>query len=228
MAKDLSRSREIHEVVGYQLKAYDGGLKAFTYWEVPQAAIHCPACNGTFDFEAVSKQVRANGPWQIASARGRIIVGNQVRDFCRRHGYRDVMFPILDSRRQLFELRPERLLEVDLERSQPILTDFCTRCGNFQCYLLGQGLFFRGVSEALPSGFYRTNIAFGCGMSKSPLVIVAPKTMRELRGEHLRGLKFKAVPFVDPDYTRRKAQILENALLASRESMTRRRPTRQF
>lgn len=150
-------------------------------------------------------------------AEGHILVTERFREFCLRNGYDDVEFPCVDTRRPLFELRPTRIVDVDVERSEPQFCEFCTRCGNFECYIFGRGLFLRDVNGPLPDGFYRTDLIFGCRAGKHPIVIVAPDTRDKIVIERFSRLYMIALPMIDAEFDARKQGNSEATERALRE-----------
>ena len=210
MEQDFPRDPQLLQAVGYEFAAHDGGYDTFEYWEtVPTAGSHCPKCYSPLDHEIVSTKVTVRGRWGVFYAEGHILVTERFREFCLRNGYDDVEFPCVDRRRPLFELRPTRVVEVDIERSEPIFCEFCTRCGNFECYMYGRGLFLRYVIGPLPDGFYRTDLIFGCRAGKHPIVIVAPETRDKIVAERFSRLYITALPMIDADFDARKQQGIE-------------------
>ena len=217
MATDLSRNPEIHPV-GYEFAAHDGGYNPFEYWEsIPIKGIHCPDCYSPLDHETISTRVEVRGRSDVFNADGHLIVTERFRDFCLRNGYDDVEFPCVDRKRPLFELRPTRILDVDVERSKPIFCEFCMRCGNFECYLYGQGLYLQDVNEPLPDGFYRTDLIVGCRSGKHPIIIVAPETRKKIIAEKFTRLYISSLPLLDDEFEKRKQEGMDAILRHQRE-----------
>ncbi len=205
MAADLPGIREILPRLGFELRAYSGlyAVEAFYWGLVPQPGIHCPECYSPLDQEFVSRDVRIRMRKDAMDATGHVVVSERFRDFCVQNRY-ELAFYEVGKRRKRYELRAKRILRVDVERSQPYLAEFCTRCGNFECYLRGKGLFFENVNEPLPDGFYRTDLIWGCRAGKHPLIVVGVETKRKLVAAGLTGLDFRSVPFIDEDFEARK------------------------
>jgi hypothetical protein len=107
----------------------------------------------------------------------------------------------------MYELRATRVLDVDMDRSEPLLMEFCRRCGNFGGYLEGRGLFLEDVTTPLKEGFYRTDLIFGCGTGKRPTIVVGEKTMLKLQAAKFTGMWFRPVPWVDREFEARKAKL---------------------
>ena len=212
MAKALSRDLQAHSSIGYVLYAHDGGSNPYEYWgDDPVPGIHCPECYSPIDHTAVSNTFDTRSKRDAIWADGHIIVSARLRDWCLKSGYTDVEYPCVNERRGLYELRPTRVLQVDLERSEPLLASFCMKCGNFDSYLLGRGIFFYDISKPLRDGIYRTDLIYGCRMAKNFWTIVAPETRDKMRAAKLRDLKFWALPMLDPNFERRKADGIKSA-----------------
>lgn len=218
MATDLSRDSEVLQAVGYEFAAHDGGYDPFEYWEsVPMKGIHCPECYSPLDHEMISTRVSVRGRSDVFFADRHVLVTERFREFCLRNGYDDVEFPCVDKRRPLFELRPTRILDVDVERSEPIICEFCMRCGNFQCYLYGRGLYLRDVTKPLPDGFYRTDLIFGCRAGKHPMIIIGPETREKIVAQRFSRLYISALPMIDPEFEKRRQEGMEATLRRERQ-----------
>jgi hypothetical protein len=211
MAKNFPRDQKVHQALGYLVEAHDGGRNPHYYWggdAVP--GVHCPACRSPIDYEAVSRTLKIRGRADAYWADGHIIVSERFRNFCRDSGYDDIEFPRVDEKRRLYEMRPTRVLQVDIERSEPLLSDFCTKCGNFECYMRGRGIYLHDVTRPLRDGVYRTDLIKGCRMGKSYDIIVAPETRTRMMAQGFQKLRFRALPDFDPDFDRRKARSIES------------------
>ena len=213
MAKNLPRDPQVHQTLGYLLEAHDGGRRPFSYWgddAVP--GVHCPACRSPIDYEAVSRTVKVRGRADTYWADGHIIVSERFRDFCRDSRYDDIEFPCVDEKRRLYELRPTRVLQVDIERSEPLLSSFCTKCGNFECYMRGRGIFLYDLTKPLRDGVYRTDLVVGCCLGKSYDIIVAPETRARMAAQGFRNLRFSALPDLDTNFEKRKANSITSRM----------------
>ncbi len=205
MDKDVPGSDAQNPGLAYLLWPYSGGVRvAGTYWgPLPEAGIHCPECSSVLDHTRVSSHVKMRAKRDIASADGRVIVSARFRNFCEAAGYPDLEFHEVDARRKLFEMRPTRLLYVDIDRSAPIFTGQCWRCGNIDC-LHGRGFFFHDLTKPLDRGFFRSDLLWGCRAGKHPRIVVGEETKRQL-SEARFSVRFDALPDLDPNFERRLA-----------------------
>lgn len=212
MVEDLSRNSEVLPTLGYLLTAYDGGRNTFQYWgDNPIPGVHCPACYSPIDQDAVSTQIDVRGRLEAYSLQGHLVVSERFRDFILKSGYHDVELPCVDARRRLYEVRPTRVLKVDIEKSEPLLSDFCVKCGNFECYVRGRGVFLYNSGRSLKKGIYRTDLLVGCHMGKHFDVIVAPETKEKIIAAKFGRLRFRPLPDLDPEFEWRKSTQVEVA-----------------
>jgi hypothetical protein len=230
MAKDLSRGSKVHPPLGYVMVAHDGGLQPYEYWgDDPIPGVHCPECSSPIDHAAVSKTLAIRSKRDAFFADAHIVVSSRLRDWCLTAGYADVQFPCLNERRGLYELRPTRIVQVDVQRSEPLFSGFCIKCGNFDSYLLGRGIYLHDVTKPLRDGIYRTDLIIGCRLGKNFLTIVAPETRDRMLAAKLRDLRFWALPMFDPDFEQRKAEAAKSAAWwrRKRRAMERQRRMRE-
>jgi hypothetical protein len=99
------------------------------------------------------------------------------------------------------------------------LADFCTKCGNFECYVRGRGVFFYDVTRPLKDGIYRTDLIVGCRMGKHFDIVVAPATRQRVATAGFRRIKFQPLPALDPEFDWRKAANLEAAARMRRKDV---------
>jgi hypothetical protein len=207
MAGDLSRDPQLLQAVGYFLEPYDGGLNPFRHWgDDPIPGIHCPKCYSPIDHEAVSTSVDVRGNNDAYWADGHVVVSERFRDLFWSLGYDDIAFPCVDAKRRLYELRPTRILQVDIEKSEPLLSGFCVKCGNFDSYIRGRGVFLYDISKPLTDGVYRTDLLVGCRIGKHYDVIVARETRDKLLATKPRRIRFRPLPDFDADFEKRREQ----------------------
>lgn len=208
MAKDLSRRPEVLQKIGYEFEPYAGGVNPFAYWDPPIPGVHCPLCFSQLDYKAVSSHVAVRSVSGVVYAEGHIIADVRFREFCIDEGYDDLEFLPINGGKALFELRPTRILNVDLVRSEPILGEICIRCGNFAMCLLGRGLFLRDVTKPLEDGFYRTDLVYGNRSGKAPIVCVGMETARKITAAGFKRIYFRPFPTIDEDFESRRDENL--------------------
>jgi hypothetical protein len=84
------------------------------------------------------------------------------------------------------------IIAFDPVRSQSKLINYCEKCKNYE-ELIMSFTFLKNISEPLANGFYRTDMVFGSGNRKNPLVVVGIETYKKLKVERLKGLYFEPI-----------------------------------
>lgn len=196
MAKDFPGSGKVYQIVeptiGYQL----GVESSDSYWPLdPIPGVHCLACRSVLDYRATSSSAVFSRR-DVTEADRRIFVSDRFRQLLTGNEYEDVEFIPIKSKRPMYEIRPNRIVQVDWVATKPRFSRLCPRCGQFECMLLGNGLFLKESRTPLQEGIYRTDLIWGCISAKAPDIIVAKETMEKIRRARLPNVYFWPVPYV--------------------------------
>ena len=184
----------------YHLSAPDGG------WYISEPYppdIYCPAkCGSLLDHSYISDTSEMKRGYEfVATYDGRFLVGPRFRDFCARHGYDEVECVPCGPRGKLLELRVKRVLKIDLVRARPRIAKPCIRCGQFYTIVLGAGFFYSEVERPLRDGFWRSDVIWGNGHTKGPVIVIGIETQKRLSEQRFRELRFYPV-FADGTFGR--------------------------
>ena len=72
--------------------------------------------------------------------------------------------------------------------------DYCSVCGQYESVVGATPVYVRNVRGPISGGVYRTDLEFGSGREKEPLVIMGLATYPLLMKEKLKGLEFELRP----------------------------------
>jgi hypothetical protein len=123
---------------------------------------------------------------------GFYIVSARLRE-CVEHALDDVQFDRFTTTESYFNLRPQRVVEFDYERSGTRFIKKCDDCGNFESVVgIGRPPYLR-VDSPILNGIFRTDILFASGNEKHPLIMVGIDTKADLENCRLHGLEFSEV-----------------------------------
>jgi hypothetical protein len=178
--------------IAYRLSVGDAG------WYYPDPApigTYCPSCGSPRDYLQVSRVAEVKrGRDCLYTYDGHFLVSDRFRRFCLDNGYTDVEFEVATKKGDLYDLRPTRILEVDIARTKPRLDGFCVRCGQFKGIhtAIADHRIHKGVDSPLPDGIYRSDLVWGAG-GKSPTVLVAPVTRDKIKAAGFKGLVYFAI-----------------------------------
>ncbi len=150
---------------------------------VPHPAT-CATCGRKTDPDYINPNYRAKRRgWDIATTYdGYDIVSRRFRLFCEEHDWGGVEFVPLPADDEFFVLRLSGVLPFDAERRQTRFENLCPLCGSYYNVIGATPAYFRGVTEPIKEGIFRSDLEFGSGPEQSPLIFVGTQTFAELRG----------------------------------------------
>jgi hypothetical protein len=120
---------------------------------------------------------------------GQWIVSDNFKSFVESKGYGGISFASFRFDQKHFHVVLGRIVPFDGERRRTKFGRLCPRCGNYDDVIGAKPAYLRTV-KYLEDGFYRTDLLFGSGDEKHPLMIVGPNTKHELEESSLVGLEF--------------------------------------
>jgi hypothetical protein len=122
---------------------------------------------------------------------GATIVSQKLRDFLSRRRVSEVSFCRLPNDEDFWLLRANIHVPFDVERRRTRFEAKCWKCGTWQSIVGGTPVFLR--LSTLPSALCRTDIEFGFGNGKAPLLVVQAALASELRRERFYGVQMEPV-----------------------------------
>jgi hypothetical protein len=126
----------------------------------------------------------------------RPIASLKLKEFCKREGYRNLVFKDFEREPNFFQFIIKEIVELDIDKSQPKYENRCTVCGNWEGTYM-QNIVIKYLSKELEDGFYRTDVLFSHGNRKNPLFIVGAGTFEKLKREKMKGLIFEPINIPD-------------------------------
>lgn len=178
--------------VGYVLVGHDNDTHMFN--EDDPSLERCPTCGYKLDFQAFNPRYRLGKKgkgWDIGSTYdGQVVASKRFKAVCEKSRIPGVSFNSFHDEPDFFHLVATRVVEFDHERAKTRFIKRCAECGNFES-IVSPGTYLK-IKDALPFGFYRSDIVFASGDEKGPLVIVSPDLVDLLKTAKLRGMRFTA------------------------------------
>lgn len=150
----------------------------------------CPTCGSKTDPQYVNSRfrVRKRRRDMTVTYDGYTLVSVRFREFCESHGWhKDVEFQQLPGDKRFFVFKPTRVLKFDAERRQTLFEQPCPECSEHFSVCGATPIFLRDIEQPVEEGFFRTDLAFGSGHEKSPLIIVGIATAEKIKSERFRG-----------------------------------------
>jgi hypothetical protein len=173
----------------------NGGL----FLEGAPEGVVCPQCGTCLDYTYAPETLWSPGPLKnydvTATYDLRLVVSeNFVKIFKLDGASRDVLFKVFRNVPKMYYILPNRILKCDPAKRNTRFERPCPICGSFESIIGATPAFLRGTD--LPEkGFFRTDLAFGSGRRKFPLIIVDEETARSFKARRVTGFALQPAIF---------------------------------
>ncbi|TQF67878.1 hypothetical protein [Pseudoalteromonas luteoviolacea] len=125
---------------------------------------------------------------------GQLIISTKAKVFLEENSSTKLEFHRVNSNPEAFVIEAPDKAVFDSEKRKTRLSGECSKCGKFESIVGSTPPFLKNVNEIEQMGMYFTDIKFGSGKEKSPLIIVGEalgkllkKTFKEIDLEEVRG-----------------------------------------
>lgn len=124
---------------------------------------------------------------------GRLLVSQRAKDFLLGHATTELSFLLVKSQKELlYVLHVRNEIAFDSDARRTCFVNKCHKCGRYESVVGATPAFLRGAADINKLGIYRTDLEFGSGREKSPLLIVGSELKRLLARE-FEELEFREV-----------------------------------
>lgn len=173
-------------LVGFNLYSQDNDTHMFS--AEPET---CPVCNYRRNFLAYNPEYVLRGTkFDISTTYdGFVIVSEPFRQFCVEQGYDGLRFGEFRHDRSHYNFAVSHEVRFDAEKRRTRFEKLCPHCGNYES-IIGATPSYLLIEQPLPDGFYRSDLLFGSGNEKHPLMFVGVETRKKLETAGLKGLEF--------------------------------------
>jgi hypothetical protein len=215
---DLETLKKTGLIVGYWATYNDNGT---CMWDDKDLHVpRCPRCHRRTDFFSTNPDYKVRKRYKPIYAPelgvnsktvlfythdNQTIASRAFRDWCLEEGYSGLEFRELPLDPDYFHFFAHNTVEYDSEATAARFLNFCPECGNYESVLLGglNGNPIIKVSALLADGFYRTDLLFGSGDYRDPLLIVGIETREKIHAAKMKGVYFDPV-FANPEVVTRQ------------------------
>ena len=200
--RSSSINAKMNKIVGHTLDGHDNGT--YMYEPGDKALPLCPRCGYRLNFfptnpdYALKKRFKPLTGQSVVSKETALsctydhqtIVSQGFKDFCLQQGYEGLNFIEFPKDPWHFHLIITNQVKFDSARNQPRFLEMCPTCGNYDG-VITSGRALLELTEPLVDGFYRTDLLFGSGDRKNPLIVVGTGTKSKLKAMNFKGLIFE-------------------------------------
>lgn len=172
---------------GFNLYGHDND----TYMFSDAGPETCPVCSYRRDLLAYNPDyVLVKTDTDISTTYdGFVIVSEAFKQFCSGQGYQNLKFGEFRHDRWHYNFEVNQQVKFDAERRRTRFEKDCPYCGNYES-VIGATPSYLLVANPLADGFYRSDLIFGSGNEKHPLIFVGAETRKKLERAGLKGLEF--------------------------------------
>lgn len=152
----------------------------------------CPVCGMVINHEWIDPNFDLRGANErdiSYTYDGYLIVSDRFLDVAARYGARYVELP---SAPGYYSLLVDEVVRFDSLRRNTRFKNLCTECRRFES-VAGATPVFLVDSHPLPDRLLRTDVEFGSGDSKSPLILMGLSLANTLRKASLKGVELVPV-----------------------------------
>jgi hypothetical protein len=177
-------------IVGYRISGYDNNSYMTGCCDrlFPEAGDvpKCETCGYRTDYRYTNNNfVLKRKTIDFSSTYdGVTIVSLKFKEFCKRYGYKNLVFVKLPKSQNFFQFYIDgNVLEFDANKKDK----FCEVCRQYKSVVV-PSMKLENVAEPLPDGFYQSDLWFGSGNEKRPITIISPITKANLDIEKFKNI----------------------------------------
>jgi hypothetical protein len=152
------------------------------YFANAPANLFCPDCDSYIGEEEFVPQIdlRRCKLDFCFTYDGRLLVSDRARTYLSGRCTTPLKFAVVDKTSGYYALRLESTVPFDKDRRKTRFEGKCPRCGNFESIVGATPAFIFDSDKIEATGAYRSDLCFGSGREKSPLIVVGAALQREL------------------------------------------------
>lgn len=183
-----------NNIIAFVLGCSDNGA---SYFEDASDKVLCQKCKTCVDvkyYPTNLQNLRKEQKYDIsATYDGVIIVSERVVHFCYENSLENIEFVKVNCEPNMYKLEPKCILKFDCDKRKTRFINKCEVCGNYKEVIGATPAFLKEVSQPILKGIYRTDISFGSGCAKQPLIIVGIETKKVIDQQKFRGIDWNEV-----------------------------------
>ncbi|MCT7944159.1 hypothetical protein [Shewanella septentrionalis] len=150
----------------------------------------CPVCHYRTNFDFVNQNFTIKRKIYDLSATydGYYIASLKFKETIDREGIAGITFVAISREPEYFAMFVSNMVSFDTEKRKSKAEKYCSACGNYESFVGATPAFLR---ESPSFDLSRTDVAFGSGNAKHPLLIASECFVSLVKREKLKGLYFE-------------------------------------
>jgi len=103
------------------------------------------------------------------------IVSLRFKEFCNRYNYTGMRFKSFHASQNYYQIFIDNKLSLDVAKREIQFVNKCKYCNRYK-EVIGATPAFLKNEEPVPDGFFASDLFFGSGNSKNPIIIIGSET----------------------------------------------------
>ena len=152
----------------------------------------CEECGYRTDFEYINPDFELKNTAKDLSCTwdGYYIASKEIVDLVNEAGIENVEFIEISKSQGFHYMFVRNIVKFDTEKRGCRSSKMCGSCGNYESYVGARPSF---LEESLPASLCFSDVRFGSGNSKHPLLFCSEGFMKVLKSAKVKGLRFEQV-----------------------------------
>lgn len=122
---------------------------------------------------------------------GFFIVSETFKSICEQYRFEGAKF--FSTHSDLYVLRPEPIVVFDYEKRETRFESYCNNCNNYKNVAGATPVYLKTTNSIVSNSFYRTDIEFGSGDEKHPLIICGEDIVTVLKTYKFKKLEIRNI-----------------------------------
>lgn len=183
-------------IIGYVLYGYDNDSYMY-YWDKNMPV--CDECGYKLNFQYTNPEFKLKRRVYDLSFTydNCCIVSLKFKEFCERERYQSINFGKFLLEPNFFHFTANNIVQLKSVEGGIRFVNFCEKCKNYESIVFPGPKLINNRKEPLEDGFYRTDLFFGSGNEKNPLLIIGVDTYKKIKREKFKGLSFDEIKNTD-------------------------------
>ena len=154
----------------------------------------CSECGYKIDFEYVNPETRIKKRiYDFSYTLDKCCIASaKLKKFCEEDNYRNIAFLQLPKDPDFYLFITKEKVSFDFQKAKTVFNKYCHTCKMYN-EIGGAAPFLKNLNEPLKDGFFRSDILFGSGNERSPLIFVGEDTYKKIKRDKLKGFVFERI-----------------------------------
>jgi len=163
------------------------------YYDYVGSARFCTECDSILNTndKAVNFNPKILGFDISYSNDGVLVFSERFVSTCEKEGFLNISFESINDDLKLSIAKISSIVTFDVEKRETRFENKCSKCDNFKSVIGATPIFISDSIDEKELSFHITDVKFGDGRAKHPLIVVNEVTKKKLSSFKLKGLRFK-------------------------------------